>query len=441
MKKLRIVLSMGALLISCITPYSPVRADISQEDRETVNLRAEYHGNTAACAEGGAAGGGSVNLPSSIPAVWRNLIMNAAPKHPDADPRLVAAVLWAENRGWPEYRSTGWRVSESSAQGPWQFIPSSWTSMGQDGDGDGVKDPNNPKDAVHAAFVHHNGSAGKPLANEGWNGNAESSFNTVVFERNGNNLLSFGAKYNGSGAPDGVKLKDFPRGQNSDYVRMVYWLIGTNFDKGWHPELDKLVDAKTTKPSGEGGGAGAEADSCTSGGSGNVNTEGYAFPVEPQKKSENGGVSGMSSLPCGGSSCHHDGSPAFDISRKPGGNSGEGAAVYAIHDGKLEWVRIYQGISGCYQLQLHAKDKYYYWYGHIANVAFSQGKEVKAGDKIAEIGRQACTGNPSSPHLHIDRGCVTGSGNNKVYNQGGRVGCRDQDMIPLINGLFEGLED
>jgi len=40
------------------------------------------------------------------------------------------------------------------AVGPMQFIPSTWESMGRDGNGDGVADPNNAYDAAAATVVH-----------------------------------------------------------------------------------------------------------------------------------------------------------------------------------------------------------------------------------------------------------------------------------------------
>ncbi len=40
------------------------------------------------------------------------------------------------------------------AVGPFQFIPSSWAIYGQDGNGDGVRNPNNVYDAVPAAVAH-----------------------------------------------------------------------------------------------------------------------------------------------------------------------------------------------------------------------------------------------------------------------------------------------
>lgn len=232
-------------------PTSLTAGDVDQEDDAKVCVCEDP--NT---------GSTSLALPNSIPKYWRDLINKAAPKHKNSDPRLVAAVLWAENRGWPDPKKD-WATSSAGAQGPWQFIPSSWASMGYDGNGDGKKDPNDPEDAVHAAFTHHGGSVigGKPLpiAKE-FNGNAQQSFNQIVFKRDKKNLLSFAASYNGSGAPDSVKLKDFPRNENSDYVRMVYWLLATNFEKGWMPDSDKLVSAS----SGESGSSSIAGDSPSS---------------------------------------------------------------------------------------------------------------------------------------------------------------------------------
>jgi hypothetical protein len=99
-------------------------------------------------------------------------------------------------------------------------------------------------------------------------------------------------------------------------------------------------------------------------------------------------------------------------------------------------INIYNGISGCYSLQLHSsKDNFWYWYGHIQNVRVNNGEAVRAGQQLAEIGKRACTGNGSDPHLHIDRGCVRGG----VPQRGGRVSCRDPGIIAIINSLFEAL--
>lgn len=205
--------------------------------------------NTACCSTGGSSSlNTSPDINSSLaqaPTYWRDLITAAAPKYPDVDARLVAATLWIENRGWPD-PNTKWATSSASAKGPWQFINSTWASMGKDGDGDGIADPNNPKDAVLAAFEHQRGSAGKPIALE-YTGNPEEDFNKIIYKKSTDNLLYFIGKYNGSGAPNGVALKDFPRNQNSDYVIMGYWLLATNFQKTWNTtHWKQFIDVSKT---------------------------------------------------------------------------------------------------------------------------------------------------------------------------------------------------
>ena len=206
-----------------------------------------------------AGGGAGEPLPDAVPEPWRSLINNAAAKHPDSDRRIVAATLWAENRGWPEYKEGSSTTSGVGAVGFWQFMPGTWASLGEDGDGDGNKDPKNPKDAVHAAFKHSPGSAGKPII-FGATGDAEGDFESKKFYRNDKSkesLLTHMANYNGNdgSAIEGSTLPNFQRAQNGDYVRMGYWLMATNFKKGWIPEGDKMVDATAQGAGAKGGSA------------------------------------------------------------------------------------------------------------------------------------------------------------------------------------------
>lgn len=445
----RIVLIVGALLLSLPATASA----LSSQQKNLFNSGIYYFDseatNTTSCSVLTSQNTNG-NLSTNVPAVWRNLILEAAPKYPDVDPRVVAAVLWVENRGWPEYKTSGWGISSASAQGPWQIIDTTWLGrdtngdgvreggIATDGDGDGVKDRNNPKDAVHGAFKHNIGSAGKPVATEGYTGNAEADFNTVVLHRNSSNLLAFAAKYNGNGAPDGVKLKDFNlKDENSAYVVMAYWLLATDFTKGFNISngVGKFVDAAT---GGESDRSTVSAATCPTG-SGTVNTSGYSFPVAPQRKSQNGGVPAMSPLPCSDpTSCHHPftepASYAFDISRKPGGDSVVGTSVYAISDGKIvKFSPTYEGIVGCQHLQLESKDGYRYWYGHIQKASVKENQTVTAGQQIAVIGERKCAQN-SDPHLHIDRGSPKGE-------NGGSPSNRDPGITPLINSLYESLAE
>lgn len=375
-------------------------------------------------------------LPDSIPEYWRNLIDNAAAKYPDTDRRLVAATLWIENRGWPD-PNKNWATSSAGASGPWQFIPSSWSSMGVDCNGDGKKNVNDPADAVCAAFVHMKGSACKPIL-EGATGDADGDYANTVFKRDGNNtLMSALANYNGSGTRDGVPLSQQGRGQNPDYVRMGYWLIVSDFtqtvdlDNG--SDQRKNIDPSTAGGAASGSGsadAGAVVGSCTgsSGSDGSVVNIGggkYAFPIVLPKNDVTNGTA----WPCPGI-CHHDGTPAFDLSKNAQDDSTTGTSVVAITDGKIERLNnSYSGIDGCQSFQLVGTDGYHYWYGHIQSASVQDGATVAAGQQIAVVGRRDCTGNGSYPHLHIDRG--------SKGTAGGSVGNRDSGMVPLINELYE----
>jgi hypothetical protein len=182
---------------------------------------------------------------------------------------------------------------------------------------------------------------------------------------------------------------------------------------------------------------------CSTGASGTVDATGYAFPIAPQTKSGNKTVANLSQVPCNNpGSCHHneDGplaGYAFDLGRQPGGESSVGAAVYAISDGTISSAHIYNRVPGCYSLQLQSsKDNFYYWYGHMQNMTVKDGDVVKSGQQIAEIGQSKCALG-STPHLHIDRGCIQGG----VPQQGGNGTCRDPGIVPLINSLYAGLPD
>ena len=61
-------------------------------------------------------------------------------------PSILAAVNWVETGFGSDLA-----VSSAEAEGWMQFLPSSWATYGVDANGDGVKDPYNPWDAIFAA--------------------------------------------------------------------------------------------------------------------------------------------------------------------------------------------------------------------------------------------------------------------------------------------------
>ena len=62
------------------------------------------------------------------------------------------------------------------AVGPMQFIPSTWAWAGRDGNGDGVKDPNNVYDAALAA--------GHYLCRNGWDLSVQDDMNSAILSYN-----------------------------------------------------------------------------------------------------------------------------------------------------------------------------------------------------------------------------------------------------------------
>lgn len=204
----------------------------------------------------------------------------------------------------------------------------------------------------------------------------------------------------------------------------------------WAPD-QSVNPGPVASVSGEAPAGGADTSSCpdSAGGTGNVNTDGYAWPVADQKKHSYG------TAPCSKKACHHDGTPAHDLMYGKTGNM-DGKAVYAITDGTIQKLSIYHGVEGCYAIQFksnltNGKGNYYYWYGHMQNPKVQQGAKVKAGQQIAEVGRNSlgsdCRG--GRDHLHIDRGCIEGG----VPQTGGSKSCRDPAFIPLMNSMWEQL--
>lgn len=96
-----------------------------------------------------AAGAQTTLRPGAVPSDYEALIRRAAQTCPGVTAPLLAAQLDAES-GWNPNA-----VSPVGAQGLAQFMPGTWTSEGIDGDGDGLRDPFNPADAIasQASFM------------------------------------------------------------------------------------------------------------------------------------------------------------------------------------------------------------------------------------------------------------------------------------------------
>ena len=85
--------------------------------------------------------------PGTVPAAYQQMVLRAAGTCAGITAPFLAAQLDAESN-WNTQA-----VSPAGAQGLAQFLPGTWVSEGIDGDGDGLRDPFNPADAIASQAV------------------------------------------------------------------------------------------------------------------------------------------------------------------------------------------------------------------------------------------------------------------------------------------------
>jgi murein DD-endopeptidase MepM/ murein hydrolase activator NlpD len=400
-------LAVAILLISHSAPV--LAAQPSENDLDSLyNDTVWYDVDNSQGCGGDGIGGGTISadvgkgLPDAVKQRLQQILVAAGKKF-GVDPNFIASFYYNENARsgdstnnadsaspppttgdgrWrepaPPYgNGTPYGESSAGAKGPFQFIDSTWgppLNYGIDGNGDGKIEVTDLTDAAFGAAKYLAALGGKAGASE-----------------------------------EELRKAAFGYNKSDTYVQSIIntfkYLLG-------------------------GGQSSSGAADC---GGNPITIDGYTWPVDIKKTAVSSGYS----WPCSGN-CHHDNTPAFDLSTKSavgGGNDATaiGRAVFAITDGTIDNQHIYEGIPGCYSLQLKSsRDDYSYYYAHFRKPIFDDGDPVKSGDKLGEIGERRCTGNYSYPHLHIDRGSPKGE-------LGGYPCCRDPGLTPLINGLYEKL--
>jgi hypothetical protein len=138
-KTLGLAANREVLVVAPKISLAQIRADV----RKTLGRRAHVVITRAAPVDQGVS---SAYARQLIPASYLDLYRRAATTCPGLPWTVLAAIGTLETRNGQNVHT-----SVVGAQGPMQFLPSTWARWGYDADGNGRADINNPTDAVFSA--------------------------------------------------------------------------------------------------------------------------------------------------------------------------------------------------------------------------------------------------------------------------------------------------
>ncbi len=134
------------LVVACVaTILSPIVAVTTTNARAVIpsEAAAEISSSSDTHVRGAMAAGPA---DAEIRNGWLASARRAAATCPGLPPEVLVAIGHVETR---HGMATG--PSSAGAMGPMQFLPATWDAYGTDGDGDGVADVMNLRDALHGA--------------------------------------------------------------------------------------------------------------------------------------------------------------------------------------------------------------------------------------------------------------------------------------------------
>jgi peptidoglycan LD-endopeptidase LytH len=292
---------------------------------------------------------GAGTLPTTVPDPYKDIFIRAGAKH-NVEPALVAAIFYAGEHGssWPDPNGP-WATSSANAQGPFQFLPATWSQYGDDGNGDGNKDIQNLSDAAFGAA---------------------------------NYLAATGGTV---GSPDGTPGRQPAEGPS---IRSAIWHYN---HADWYVEM--VFSAYQQFLAG-----GAPSTRADCGGGLGINSDGFVFPLKTTKQAIYSGSDG----PGGNakwcytsrSNCHHSNYNAADI------HAPTNTAVVAARGGTVVPGSLHANPA---RLRIKGDDGLWYYYTHLlpGSITVNEGDRVEAGQTIGLIGTSG-DAEGTAPHLHFD---------------------------------------